>query len=118
MVTIEEAWDAGMLSVIFAASYISFYIANGAVVMPGFGIDRDEDARMQLVGLFPDREIVLDVFRLGTAQLAITVDGKEWRGNAIAPKVSVDDGTISGTANLGSPGAGKMIKADFNFRCR
>ena len=63
-------------------------------------------------------EIVLDVFRLGTAQLAITVDGTEWRGHAIAPNISVDDATISGTANLGSSGAGKMVKAAFDFRCR
>ena len=26
--------------------------------MPGFGIDRDEDARAQLAALFPQREIV------------------------------------------------------------
>jgi agmatine/peptidylarginine deiminase len=43
---------------IFASSYINFYIANGAIVMPGFGIDRDQEARDQLAALFPDREIV------------------------------------------------------------
>jgi agmatine deiminase len=58
VVTIEEAWEAEMRSEIFAASYINFYIANGAIVMPGFGIDRDEDARAQLAALFPEREIV------------------------------------------------------------
>ena len=73
---------------------------------------------VSISGSAGDNEIVLDVFRLGTAQLAITVDGTEWRGNAIAPNISVDDATISGTANLGSPGAGKMVKAAFDFRCR
>jgi agmatine deiminase len=58
VVTIEEAHEAERRSEIFACSYINFYIANGAIVMPGFGIDRDEDARNQLATLFPDREVV------------------------------------------------------------
>jgi agmatine deiminase len=58
IVTIEEAYEADRRSEIFACSYINFYIANGGIVMPGFGIDRDDDARAQLGGLFPDREIV------------------------------------------------------------
>jgi agmatine deiminase len=56
--TIEEAYEAERRSEIFACSYINFYIANGAVVMPAFGIDRDQDARDKLAKLFPDREIV------------------------------------------------------------
>ena len=55
---IEEAYEADRRSDIFASSYINYYIANGAIVMPSFGIDRDEDARTQLSGLYPDREIV------------------------------------------------------------
>jgi len=58
VVVIEEAYEADRRSDIFASSYINFYIANGAIVMPGFGIDRDQEARDQLAGLFPDREIV------------------------------------------------------------
>lgn len=58
IVTIEEAFEAERRSDIFACSYINFYIANGAIVMPGFGIDRDMDARDQVAGLFPDREVV------------------------------------------------------------
>lgn len=58
IVTIEEAYEANRRSDIFASSYINFYIANGGIVMPGFGIDRDEDARTKLADLFPDREIV------------------------------------------------------------
>ena len=55
---IPEAYEADRLSEVFACSYINFYIANGAIVMPGFGIDRDQDARDKLAMLFPDREIV------------------------------------------------------------
>lgn len=58
VVTIEEAYEAERLSDIFACSYINFYIANGAIVMPAFGIDRDQDARRQIAALFPDREVV------------------------------------------------------------
>jgi agmatine deiminase len=55
---IEEAYEAEKRGEIFASSYINFYIANGAVVMPSFGIDRDQDARDKLASLFPEREIV------------------------------------------------------------
>lgn len=41
-----------------AASYVNFYIANGAVVMPFFGDPADEPARQTLSGLFPDREVI------------------------------------------------------------
>ena len=55
---IEEAHEADKRSEIFSCSYINFYLANGAVIMPAFGIDRDQDARAKLASLFPDREIV------------------------------------------------------------
>ena len=41
-----------------AASYVNFYIANGAIVMPFFGDPADEPARAKLAELFPDREII------------------------------------------------------------
>ena len=55
---IEEAYEAECPNEIFASSYINYYIANGAIIMPSFGIDRDQDARDQLAALYPDREIV------------------------------------------------------------
>lgn len=55
---IEEAYEAERRGDIFASSYINYYIANGAIVMPSFGIDRDADARDKLSALYPDREIV------------------------------------------------------------
>ncbi len=41
-----------------AASYVNFYIANGAVIMPFFGDEADEPARRILEGLFPGRSVV------------------------------------------------------------
>ena len=41
-----------------AASYVNFYISNGAVVMPFFGDPADEPARQKLQELFPDREVI------------------------------------------------------------
>lgn len=58
VVTIEEAQEADRRNDIFANSYINFYIANDAIIMPGFGIDRDADARAQIAGWFPNHEIV------------------------------------------------------------
>lgn len=58
IVLIEEAYEAERRNDIFACSYINFYIANGGIVIPRFGIDRDEDARKNIAALFPDREVV------------------------------------------------------------
>ncbi len=41
-----------------AASYVNFYIANGSIVMPGFGDPADAEAKEILQGLFPDRKVV------------------------------------------------------------
>ncbi|MCI6022995.1 MAG: agmatine deiminase [Oscillospiraceae bacterium] len=41
-----------------AASYVNFYIANGAIVMPAFGDKNDQKAAEILQTLFPTREIV------------------------------------------------------------
>jgi agmatine deiminase len=58
IVLIEEAYEAERRNEIFACSYINFYIANGGIVMPEFGIDCDEDSRRNVATLFPDREVV------------------------------------------------------------
>ena len=58
VLTIDEAYEADRTSDIFACSYINFYLANGAVIMPAFGIERDADARDTIAGLFPERELV------------------------------------------------------------
>lgn len=42
----------------YAASYVNFFIANGGVVMPRFGIPEDAAAREVIAAAFPDRAIV------------------------------------------------------------
>lgn len=42
----------------FCRSYVNFYIANGGIVMPGYGIPADAINREVLQKLFPDREVV------------------------------------------------------------
>lgn len=43
-----------------AASYVNFYIANNAVILPGFGQkESDENAKEVLQKLFPNRAVVL-----------------------------------------------------------
>lgn len=41
-----------------AASYVNFYIANHAIVMPAFGDPMDETAQQIVRGLFPTREVI------------------------------------------------------------
>lgn len=41
-----------------AASYVNFYISNGAVVMPGFHDPADEKAKEILQKLFPNKEVI------------------------------------------------------------
>ena len=41
-----------------AASYVNFYIANSAIVMPFFGESADEPARELLQSLFPERKVI------------------------------------------------------------
>jgi agmatine deiminase len=42
----------------YSTSYVNFYIANGGVVMPKFGIPEDETARATVAAAFPDRKVV------------------------------------------------------------
>ncbi|AMO75898.1 MULTISPECIES: agmatine/peptidylarginine deiminase [Pseudomonas] len=43
---------------VFCASYTNFYLANGAVIMPAYGIDADREAAQTLARAFPRREVV------------------------------------------------------------
>ena len=48
----EGIWNGG------CSSYVNSYFANGAVIVPGYGYDRDPAAVETYRSLFPDREIV------------------------------------------------------------
>ena len=39
-------------------SYINYYVANGAVIMAAFGIDRDDEAKQTIAALYPNHEVV------------------------------------------------------------
>ena len=56
---LEEAVDAEVTSNIFCRSYINFYIANGGVVVPGYGIPGDVKALATIQAAFPDRKAVM-----------------------------------------------------------
>lgn len=60
----------------FCRSYVNFYLANGAVIAPAYGVAEDEDVRATLRRAYPDREIVLvplnDLFRGGGGIHCIT----------------------------------------------
>ncbi|MEL7552974.1 agmatine deiminase family protein [Pseudomonas protegens] len=43
---------------VFCASYTNFYLANGAVIMPAYGIAADQQAAQVLARAFPDRQVV------------------------------------------------------------
>jgi len=57
LIFIEDAWqcDEGER---FCTSYINSYIANGAVIMPSYGLPADDRAKATYQQLFPRREIV------------------------------------------------------------
>lgn len=69
VVVIDEPIDIRQHDPEFVASYVNYYVCNGAVIGAEFGDDRaDEKARTLLRKLYPDREIVmLNVDPLGLA---------------------------------------------------
>jgi agmatine deiminase len=48
---VSEGWG-------YSRSYVNFYIANGGIVMPKFGIPEDDAARQAVAAAFPDRAVV------------------------------------------------------------
>jgi len=42
----------------YSTSYVNFYIANGGIVMPKFGVSTDDAARAAVEAAFPDRRVV------------------------------------------------------------
>jgi agmatine deiminase len=58
IIHMEDAHELVTHHRLFARSYINFYIANGGIVMPGFGIAEDERAKTILQDAFPQRKVV------------------------------------------------------------
>jgi agmatine deiminase len=60
----------------YCRSYVNFYIANGAVIVPAYGIIEDASAFEALRRAYPDREVVpvalKDLFRGGGGIHCIT----------------------------------------------
>ena len=48
----EDTWNGG------CSSYVNSYLANGAVIVPGYGYDRDASAVETYRRIYPDRVIV------------------------------------------------------------
>lgn len=43
----------------FCRSYINYYLANGAVIMPAYGVPGDASVRDALQAIYPEREVVM-----------------------------------------------------------
>ena len=57
-VLIEDGHGCELLSERYCTSYINSYMANGAVIMPKYGLATDERAKAVFQKLFPERTIV------------------------------------------------------------
>ena len=56
---LQEAVEATITSDIFCRSYINFYLTNGGVVIPGYGIASDQTALDAIQAAYPDRRAVM-----------------------------------------------------------
>ena len=56
--TIIDASEAEPTGKHFIRTYVNFYIANGGVIVPGYGVPSDETARETIQGLFPGYQAV------------------------------------------------------------
>ena len=60
----------------YCRSYVNFYLANGAVIAPAYGITEDDEVRATLGLAYPDRRVVMvplrDLFRGGGGIHCIT----------------------------------------------
>ncbi len=67
IISIDDAYEVRTPHRMFSRSYVNFYIANGGVVMPSFGVPGDARARTVIQAAFPDREVVqIDITQLAS----------------------------------------------------
>jgi agmatine deiminase len=65
IMSIDDAYEVQTPHRLFCRSYVNFYIANGGIVMPRFGVPGDERARTVIQAAYSDREVVqVDVTQL------------------------------------------------------
>ncbi len=63
----DEAYEVKTPHRMFSRSYVNFYIANGGIVMPSFGVDGDARARAVVQAAFPDRQVIqIDITKLAS----------------------------------------------------
>jgi agmatine deiminase len=58
IISMDDACEVQTPHSMFSRSYVNFYIANGGIVMPRFGVPGDARARAVVQAAFPDREVV------------------------------------------------------------
>jgi agmatine deiminase len=67
ILSIDDAHEVQTAHRLFCRSYVNFYLANGGLVMPSYGVPGDARARAVLQAAFPDREIApVDVTHLAS----------------------------------------------------
>jgi agmatine deiminase len=58
IISIDDAHEVETPHRLFCRSYVNFYLANGGLVMPSYGVPGDARARAVIQAAFPDREII------------------------------------------------------------
>ena len=67
IISIDDAYEVQTPHSMFSRSYVNFYIANGGIVMPRYGVPGDARARSVIQAAFPDREVVqVDITQLAS----------------------------------------------------
>jgi len=67
IISMDDAYEVETPHRMFSRSYVNFYIANGGVVMPSFGVTGDTRARAVVQAAFPDRKVVqIDITKLAS----------------------------------------------------
>ena len=67
IISIDDAHEVRTPHRLFCRSYVNFYLANGGLVMPAYGVPGDERARAVIQAAYPGREIAqVDVTHLAS----------------------------------------------------